>query len=439
MTPISIDLILHCQWVLPIVPNNQILQFHSVAIDGGRILEVLPTSSAKQKYTSTETQELSNHILMPGLINTHCHTSSRLMRGIDNAIQENQGAQTESSVAEQIYSDTKFITDSVNIAIAEMIKAGTTCFAEMGSAGELSVESGCKAGIRNQTNFTLQEKASAYGKNAEDYLHRGLKLRDNYSNHPLIKVACGISDVSNLEDKTLEQLTAYANELELPIQAVCNESSTAIEACYKKTGCRPLQRLNSQGLLLPETQLVGMNHLNSEDLILLASTNNSVVICPEATSSLSSNIGCLDSLVQADINLSLGTSRSATNKHLNLMASVQTAAIAIQQIQCCSESDAAHQALRMATINGAKTLGWDSQTGSIEHGKYADLIAIEIDSIHHQPLYNPAAQLAYSSTISPITHNWVAGQPLLKAGNLCTLDEQKLIQSAKDWGKKLIN
>ena len=439
MPPISIDLILHCQWVLPIVPNNQILQHHSVAIDGGRIIEVLPTWEAKQKYNSTETQELSQHILMPGLVNTHCYTSSRLVRGIDNSMQEKQGIETEAKDAENIYSDTKFVTDSINIAIAEMIKTGTTCFAEMGSAGELSVEAACKAGIRNQTNFTLQEKTSAYGKNAEDYLHRGLKLRDNYSNHPLIKVACGIYDIADLEDKTLERLAAYANELDLPIQALCNESLASIEACYKKTGCRPLQRLNSQGLLLPETQLVGMNHLNSDDLSLLASTNNPVVICPEETSSLSSNVGWLDSLVQANINLSLGASRSATNKNLNLMASVKTAAIAIQQIQCCTQSDAAHQALRMATINGAKTLGWNSQIGSIEHGKYADLIAVEIDSIHHQPLYNPAAQLVYSCTSSPITHNWVAGQPLLNAGTLCTLDEQKLIQSAKDWGKKLIN
>ena len=155
MPPISIDLILHCQLVLPIVPNNQILQHHSVAIDGGRIIEVLPTWEAKQKYNSTETQELSQHILMPGLVNTHCYTSSRLVRGIDNSMQEKQGIEKEAKDAEKIYSDTKFVTDSVNIAIAEMIKTGTTCFAEMHCAGELFIDIARKAGIRSQAGFVL--------------------------------------------------------------------------------------------------------------------------------------------------------------------------------------------------------------------------------------------------------------------------------------------
>ena len=440
MPPTSIDLLLHCRWVLPIAPHNQILQDHSIAIDGGRILEVLPTDSACEKYNSNQTEELSRHILMPGLVNTHCHSSARLIRGIENNILSKQISALEFSESKAIYSDPKFINDSINITIAEMIKTGTTCFAEMYSAGELFVDIVRKVGIRSQANFILQEKSSIYGKDAEDYLHRGLKLRDNHSNHPLIKIACGLSDISELEDTTLERLGAYANELDLPIQIECNESQEAIETCLQKTGHRPLQRLNNKGLLLPETQLIKMRHINSEDRNLLDKTKNHIVICPQQNPLLS-NIGeQAELLSQTDFNISLGSSDSTTNNSLNLMAKVKAIALAIEATQKNqSQSEVAHQALRMATINGAKTLGWDNQIGSIESGKFADLIAIEIDSINYQPLYNPATQLVYGEHSSAITHSWVAGQPLLKAGNLCTVDEKKLIQSAKDWGKKLVN
>jgi len=439
MQPISIDLLLHCSWVLPIVPNNQILQDYSVAIDGGHILEILPTENAKQKYHSEQTEELNRHILMPGLINTQCHSSLRLLRGIDQDLQHKHWLESDPSMPETVFSDSKFIHDSVNIAIAEMIRTGTTCFADMHSAGELFIDIVRKTGIRSQASFTLQERSSIFGNNADDYLHRGLKLRDNQSHHPRIKIACSLSQICDIEDATLERLAAYANELDLPIQIQCNETLEAIETCFKKTGRRPLQHLNEKGLLLPETQLVGINYLNSEDSSILEETNNHVVICPELHSTVSSETRPLDSLVQAGVNLSLSTVNAVDNKDFNLMAVIKAAAAAIKE-RCGKDSEqAAHQALRMATINGAKALGWENQIGSIEEGKYADLIAVEIDSIHHQPLYNPASQLVYSSTISTVTHSWVAGQPLLKAANLYTLDEQKLIQSARDWGKKLVN
>lgn len=435
MPPISIDLLLHCQWVLPVVPHNQILQDHSVAIEGGRIIDILPTTEALQKYHSEHTELLDRHILMPGLVNTHCHSSARLARGIENTIRSNQGQEQNATDLESLSSDPQFIADSINIAIAEMIKTGTTCFAEIHSAGELFIEIARKLGIRSQASFILQERASAFGNNAEDYLHRGLKLRDNHANHPLIKVACGLTNIGDIEDTTLERLGAYANELDLPIQIQCNESLQSIESCYKKTGLRPLQRLNNMGLLLPETQLAMINYLSPEDRDLLHSTNNPIVICPQQDLAFSGKEQFTHWLSQAANNLSLGTYRAA-----DLMAQITAAAniIADNQRQL-SQTDAAHQALRMATINGAITLGWNREIGSIESGKYADLIAVEIDSIHHQPLYNPATELAYNSSNSPVTHSWVAAQPLLKDGNLCTVDEQKLIQSAKNWGNKLSN
>lgn len=439
MQPISIDLLLHCQWVLPIVPYDQILQNHSVAIDGGRILEILATEDAKQKYSGLQAETLEKHLIMPGLINSHCHSSSRLLRDIENDVHAKHWLDTTNSESNLLYSDTKFLADSTSIATAEMIKTGTTCFAEINSPGEIQVDIVRNTGIRSQLGFTLQEGSSAFATNAEDYLHKGLKLRDNHSNNALLTIVCSLSNISQIEDKTLSQLAAFANELDLPIQIQCNETKESIEACVKKSGLRPLQRLNQMGLLLPETQLVEINHLNPEDIDLLEKTNNHIVIRPVTNNGFCHNHAS-NHLMQTDANISIGTANAAENTDLNMFDRIKAAAIEIQTAnRHQSPQDAAHQALRMATLNGAKTLGWDNQIGSIEKGKYADLIAIEIDSIHHQPLYNPASQLVYSPFNSPVTHSWVAGKPLLKDAKLCTLDENKLIQSAKDWGKKLVN
>ena len=438
MQPISIDLILHCKWVLPIIPNDQILQDHSVAIDGGRILEILTTADAKQKYIGLKTETLENHLLMPGLINTHCHSSSRLLRGIENDIHAKHWLDTKNSESNSLFADAKFLTDSTKIAIAEMIKTGTTCFAEINSPGEIQADIARNTGIRSQLGFALQEVPSAFGNNAEDYLHRGLKLRDNHANNPLLKIACSLSNIGQIKDATLDRLAAFANELDLPIQIQCNETKETVENCLKKFGHRPLQRLNQKGLLLPETQLVEISHLNCEDSSLLEMTKNHLVIYPQQQSRLTNEISP-SSLAKTDTNISMGSANASENTHLNLFHAIQAAALSAQVSDHQSPQDAAHQALRMATINGAKTLGWDNEIGSIEQGKYADLIAIEIDSIHHQPLYNPVSQLVYSAVDSPVSHSWVAGQPLLKTKKLCTLDENKLIQSAKDWGKKLAN
>lgn len=435
MQPISIDLLLHCQWVLPIAPQDQIFKDHSIAIDGGRIVEIIATEDAKQKYIGLHTETLNRHLIMPGLINTHCQSSSRLLRGIENQSHTTHWLDTKNAKSDTLMSDANFIVDSTQIAIAEMIKTGTTCFAEMNSPGEIQVELVANTGIRSQLGFALQEAPSAFGNNADDYLHRGLKLRDNFSNHPLIKIACSLSNISQIEDKTLDQLAAFANELDLPVQIQCNETQKAIENCLETSGLRPLQRLNQKGLLLPETQLVEINQLNGEDSSLLETTKNHLVNYPQQQS-WPRDKSSLKALTQTDTNHSLGTANAAKNSAANLFNAIKASA-ALNSHQ--SSQDAAHTALRMATINGAKTLGWDNEIGSIEQGKYADLIALEIDSIHHQPLYNPISQLVFSSIDCPVTHSWVAGQPLLKAENLCTLDEYKLIQLAKDWGKKLAN
>lgn len=429
MQPTSVDLIINCRWLIPIIPENQIMERQAIVIKAGRILEILPIADASDKYSASQTENLDHHAVMPGLINSHAHGATRLFRGHDFG--------SASSANEMLLADQSFIAAGTELAIAEMIKSGTTCYADKQYANNSLIESVQLSGIRSQLNFALHEKPTAYGSDVSDYLHQGLKLRDYCSSYPFIQIACNLNDINHLTDTTLERLASYVNELELPLHIQCNSDSHDIQHSIKQWGSTPIQRLFDAGLLIPESQLTHVNHFETEDLALIQQSNCHLAISPQADLVDPTIMQSIKTLMETDNNISLATS-SAGNDSYNLWLELN----AITQLSAFNspdktQNDIAHQALRMATINGAKTLGLDAEIGSLEPQKYADIIAIEINSLSHQPLYNLAVQLITNNASHPVTHSWVAGNTLLENGKLCQLDEHNLIQTAQDWGNKV--
>ena len=437
MQPKKIDLLLHCRWLIPIIPENQVMEDCSIAINAGRIVDLLPKSQARQQFSATEEVVLDRHMVMPGLVNAHCHSAIRLLRGRSDDLPFQAWLEKHTCSTESLLTDPDFIRDSSALAIAEMIKTGTTCFAEMYCFSELIVDVIRNAGIRSQLSFAVHDGPTPYAKDASEHIHRGLTLYDNMGNHPLIKVACAPQAPNNISDTVMKQLATFANELDLPVHIHCHENASEIAESLTKWGCRPLQRLNDTGLLLPQTQLVHMAQISPEDKALLEQTNSSVIHCPEANLKLANGFCPVTQLTQAGINVGLGTEGAASNNDLDLFGELKTACLVAKAVGGDTQALSAHSALRLATINGARALGWDREIGSLEVGKYADIIALEIDSIAQQPLYNPASQLVYGQSGSQVTHSWVAGQSLLMDKKLLALNERNLIQSAKDWGSKI--
>jgi 5-methylthioadenosine/S-adenosylhomocysteine deaminase len=235
----------------------------------------------------------------------------------------------------------------------------------------------------------------------------------------------------------MQVISTYANELDMPVHIHCHETAEEITESLTNYGCRPLQRLKNLGLLLPQTQLVHMTQVDAEDIVLIQDHNCHVVHCPESNMKLASGFCPVGQLIDAGINVALGTDGAASNNDLDMFGELKTAALLTKAVAQDAAKLDAHAALRMATINGAKALGWDDQIGSLEAGKSADIIAIEINSITQQPLYNPASQLVYTNSGSQVTHSWVAGKPLLENRVLITLNQSELIQSARDWRNKI--
>ncbi|MDG1311166.1 MAG: TRZ/ATZ family hydrolase [Porticoccaceae bacterium] len=433
----KIDLLIHCKWIIPIVPENQILENCSLAVDGEKIIGIYPQVEATKRFEATNIEHLNDHIVMPGLVNAHGHAAMSLLRGYADDLALRPWLEDHIWPAESRHLSEEFVTDGTKLAMAEMIASGTTCFADMYFFDDAIAQAVRTAGMRCQIGFTVLDFPTAYGKDADDYIHKGLKLNDKYSGHSQIKIACAPHAPYSVSDSAMQIVSTYANELDMAIHIHCQETAGEVAESVDQYGCRPLERLRNLGLLLPQTQLVHMTQLNSEDIKLVQDHNCHVVHCPESNLKLASGFCPVGQLMDAGINVALGTDGAASNNDLDLFGELRTAAMLAKAVSNDPTTLDAHAALRMATINGAKALGWDEEIGSLEVGKSADMIAIKTDSIPQQPLYNPQSQLVNTNVGHQVSHSWVAGKPLLADSELLTMNEQSLIQSANNWRNKI--
>ena len=437
MQATKIDLLIHCRWIIPIVPENQILENCSLAVDGEKIIGIYPQAEAKKRFEAVKTETLDNHVLMPGLVNAHGHSAMSLLRGYADDLALRPWLEKHIWPAEARHVSEEFVGDGTRLAMAEMIASGTTCFADMYFFDEAIAEAVRDAGMRCQIGFTVLDFPTAYGKGVDDYIHKGLRLNDKYSGHSLINVACAPHAPYSVSDSAMQIISTYANELDLPIHIHCHETAGEVSESIDQYGCRPMQRLRDLGLLLPQTQLVHMTQINHEDIQMVQDHNCHVVHCPESNLKLASGFCPVGQLMDAGINVALGTDGAASNNDLDLFGELKTAALLAKAVSGDPCALNAHAALRMATINGAKALGWDHEIGSLESGKSADIIAVKMDSIPQQPLYNPESQLVYTNVGHMVSHSWVAGKPLMAESELLTLNRQSLIQTACDWRNKI--
>src|SRR5690606_16497669 len=222
-------------------------------------------------------------------------------------------------------------------------------------------------------------------------------------------------------------------ELQAPIQIHLHETAQEVEEALRLTGQRPSERLQALGLLSPLTQCVHLTQVNASDLDVLASSGAHVVHCPESNLKLASGFCPVDELMKAGINVALGTDGAASNNDLDLLGEMRSAALLAKGVSGNPAALGAHEALRMATLNGARAMGKEEEIGSLQAGKLADITAIRVDSIEAVPLFDPAAHLVYSNCSRDVSHVWINGKAVLRERQLLTLNEQEIRQRAEEW------
>ena len=438
----KIDTLIHSRWTIPVdTANNQsasiTLENHSIAIDNGKILEILPTAKAKNKYLGNHTHALNQHAIMPGLINCHSHAAMTLLRGFADDIPCIEWLNQHIWPAEQKWVNANFVHAGSQLAIAEMLRGGTTCFNDMYFFPDQVAKAADQAGMRAVIGLIFIDMPTAWAKNTDQYFAKAISTQEQCQQHPLLHTACAPHAPYTVCDSSLKRMHALAEKLNIPIHIHLHETSDEIQHSKKQYQKRPIARLHKLGLLTPRLMAVHMTQLTNKEIDLLQKQGVHVIHCPESNLKLASGFCPVAELARHNINIALGTDGAASNNDLDMFGEMRSAALLAKGVDKNSSALNAYQVLQIATINGAKALGIDKITGSLKKGKSADLISIDLGTIESQPVYNPISQIIYATNRNQVDNVWVAGKQLLKNRQLTTLDEQAILHNTAIWQKKL--
>jgi len=418
-------------------PDCRVLPDHAVAIRGGRVVAVLPVAEARARYDARETIERPEHVLLPGLVNAHTHAAMVLLRGL--AEDRRLGAWLREAVwpLERRWVDPEYVRDGTELAIAEMLRGGVTCFADMHLWPEVVAQTAAELHVRASVGLVVTEAATGWAATANEYIDRGMHLRDEYRGDPLITTHFAPHAPYSVSDSTLARVRRLADELDLPVAMHLHETAWEVRQSLEKFGRRPLARLAGIGLASPQLVAVHMTQVEPEDLDTLAQAGASVVHCPESNLKLGAGICPLPSLLGRGIRVALGTDGAASNNDLDLFSEAQTAGLLASGASASPGSVGASDLLRMATLEGARVLGLGEVTGSLVPGKWADLCCLHLRQPRSWPVNDVASALLYAASSRQVTDTWVAGRRLLADGALMYLDESAVLDRAEAWRQRI--
>jgi 5-methylthioadenosine/S-adenosylhomocysteine deaminase len=437
MTDLSADLRIDAGWIVPVQPASHVLVGHSLLVKNGAIAALLPSAEADKSWSAGEHVRLPSHVLIPGLVNLHTHAAMNLLRGYADDLPLMTWLHEHIWPAEGRHVSAAFVRDGSRLACLEMLKGGVTCFNDMYFFPEAAVEAAVESGIRIAAGLIVVDAPTPYAADPDDYLNKGMALRDAWRDHPLVQFCLAPHAPYTVGDRSLEKIVTFAAQLDLPVHMHIHETEDEIRHSLEKYGLRPLARLKTLGLLGPGLVAVHAVHLNDEEIGWLAEHGCHVAHCPASNLKLASGFVPVARMLAAGINVGVGTDGAASNNRRDMFSEMRLAALLAKAVSGDPSVLPAHQALEMATIAGARALGMEQRIGSLETGKLADIVAVDLGSAATQPCYDPVSQLVYSAGREQVSHVWVAGTAVVEHGKSLLLDESETLARAHAWREKI--
>jgi 5-methylthioadenosine/S-adenosylhomocysteine deaminase len=423
--------------LVPVRPRLQVLEQMAVVIEGGLITAVLPRARALGMYESASRIELPNHVLIPGLINMHTHSAMSLLRGYADDLNLQVWLNEHIWPVEKAFLSPGFVHDGSKLAIAEMLRGGTTYFNDLYFYPEITAATAVETGIRASIGLPVINVPTVWAADELEYIDKGLEVSASWQGEPLISTTFAPHAPYSVSDSALRKIADLSAVREIPVHMHVLESSWEVGESLRQHGKPTLERLKDTGLLNERLAAVHMTQLNGADLAALSETAVNVVHCPESNLKLGNGICPLADLLDHNINVTLGTDGAASNNDLDLLGEARTAALLAKGHSDDPCVATAFQVLEMLTINAAEALGKTDQLGSVEAGKLADLCAIRLDSLRTAPMYDVVSHLIYAVSSQQVSHVWVGGQLLLENGQFLRMDVDDVIQRANDWAGRI--
>jgi len=393
--------------------RDEVLLNHALVVRDGRILDVLPSAHVAGRYDATVHVDRSEHLLLPGLVDayTRLHPHPHPHPGLGGASDDTSG--------------------EALVRVAQMLASGTTCFCSTGFHPTESARIAAEQGMRAVIGMPIAADPSSWARDPDEYLTRALGFRDEYRGHPFIATAFAPHAPVWIPDATLLRIATLADELEAGIVMALHESRVEIEESMQRHGRRPLVRMQGLGLLTPALTAAQMVHVDAADIALAERTGIAVSLCPEAALRAGNGLPPLDAWARTGLRQSLGSGADARATSPNLWNEIRLVALFAGASDGAPADDAAWNALGMATRGGAAALGLETQIGTLERGKWADLCCIDARSpaMHGAAAESPLAALAQwtlSGGRDTVSDVWVAGRHLLNDRKFTRLDWPRL-------------
>lgn len=435
--PTEIDLLIRPQWIIPIEPAGITLAGHALAVSDGRIVALLPDAEAVQRFRPRKTLDLPGQVLLPGLINLHTHAAMSLLRGYADDLPLMRWLSERIWPAESRHAGPDFVRAGTLLACAEMLRGGITTFNDMYFFPDAAAEAARQVGMRAVLGIVVVEFPTSYAADADDYLAKGLAVRDALSGDPLLSFCLAPHAPYTVADKTFEKIATLAAQLEIPVHVHLHETCHEIEESLQQHGVRPIERLRRLGLLGPQLIAVHAVHLEAGEIDLLAHEACHLAHCPTSNLKLGSGIAPMSAIQSRGLNFGLGTDGAASNNRLDLFHEMRHAALLAKGASQNAEALDAHATLHAATLGGARALGLDGRIGSLLPGKAADLCAVRLDEWMIQPCFDPASHLVYVAGREQVTHTWVEGKLAMSNGVPVQIDISELLDITGLWHTRL--
>ncbi len=432
-----VDTLVCARWVVPVEPDGPVLDDHAVAIRAGRIVAVVPTATARLRFEATDVLERPHHVLMPGLVNAHTHAAMTLLRGRAEHLALGPWLREAIWPVERRWVDPEYVRDGTELAIAEMLRAGVTCFADMHLWPEIVASTAAELHMRASVGLVVVESATHWAAGPDEYIEKGLALRDEYRGDALITTHFAPHAPCTIDDTTLVRIRRLSDELEVPVAMHLHESAWEIERSLALHGLRPLARLARLGLVTPMLVAVHMTQADKADLDALAAAGAAVVHCPQSNLKLGTGVCPVEALLERGVCVGLGTDGAASNNDLDVLSEAQTAALLASGVSGQPGGLVAKDLLRMATLGGAQALGLTETTGSLVAGKWADLCCLDLRTPASWPVHDVIATLVHACSARQVTDTWVAGRHVYAGGSLRYMDEAAVLERSDAWRRRI--
>ncbi len=435
--PEACDLLVEAGYVVPVEPHGVVLEDHAVAVRGGAIVALLPRAEARARFAPAEVVSRPDGVLLPGFVNAHTHNPMTLMRGIADDLPLKVWLQQHIWPIEAAVMAPDFVADGITLAIAEMLRGGTTCCNENYFFPDVQAAVYKRHGFRARVGLPVIDFPTAWASGDDEYFDKAGAVHDQWRGDPLIGMAFAPHAPYTVNDANFERVRMLADQLDVPVHLHLHETAQEVEQSLKEHGQRPIARLDRLGLVNDRLIAVHMTQLTDAEIHLCAERGVSVVHCPESNLKLASGFCPACALERAGVNLAIGTDGCASINDLDMVGETRTAALLAKAVAQDAAGFDAFTALRAATLGGAKAIGFDHLVGSLEPGKQADMACLDLGDLETQPLHHVVSQLVYAAGRHQVSDVWIAGAPKLRARELVDLDPAALVANARQWRTRM--